>query len=166
MLLAVEPVGAPLRGDRNDFIVVAQETLDEWLHDARFPRPLGKLPPRPYLTVRSIAGALANGGDGLLVQESLLRLGYATVTGAFRERDRTARRRRRVPPVIEDAKALLSARLRLKAALERLAAGDEDVAAIARAVGFSSHSHLTASFRRAFGVQPSRIRRKTLPPFA
>ena len=50
--------------------------------------------------------------------------------------------------------------LRLRAALERLAAGDEDVAVIARAVGFSSHSHLTASFRRAFGVPPSCVRKR------
>ena len=50
--------------------------------------------------------------------------------------------------------------LRLRAALERLAAGDEDLATIARAVGYSSHSHLTASFRRVFGVPPSRVRRR------
>ena len=42
-------------GDRNDFIVVAQDTLDEWVRDARFPCPLGKLPPRPYLRARAIA---------------------------------------------------------------------------------------------------------------
>jgi AraC-like DNA-binding protein len=56
--------------------------------------------------------------------------------------------------------------LRLRAALERLGAGDEDLAVIARAVGFSSHSHLTASFHRAFGVPPSRVRKRTLPPYA
>ena len=192
-------------GDRNEFIVVTQDTLDEWLYDARFPRPLGKLPPRPYLTVRAIARALANGGDGLRVEESLLRRGPRTVTGAGGAEEGLPRRRRRPPPAVEDAKALLSARftehltledlghavnvspfhlarsfrrhtgytlheyrmnLRLKAALERLSAGDEDVAVIARAVGFSSHSHLTAAFRRAFGVLPSCIRRRTLPPYA
>jgi AraC family transcriptional regulator len=191
-------------GDRNDFIVVGQDTLDEWLRDARFPTPLGKLYPRPYLAVRAIARALANGADGLMVEEQLLRLGHATVVGAFRSQDWVPlRRRRRSPAVVEDAKALLSARftehltleelgreinvspfhlarsfrrhtgytlheyrvnLRLKAALERLAAGDEDVAVIARAVGFSSHSHLTASFRRAFGVPPSCVRKRALPP--
>ena len=192
-------------GDRNDFIVVGQDTLDEWVHEARFPGPLGKLPPRPYLTVRAIARALANGGDGLLVEEALLRLGHATVTGAFRPEQWAPRRRRRPPPVVEDAKALLCARftehltleelgravnvspfhlarsfrrhtgftlheyrvnLRLKAALERLAAGDEDVAVIARAVGFSSHSHLTATFHRAFGIPPSCVRKRSLPPYA
>ena len=192
-------------GDRNDFVVVGQDTLDEWVHEARFPGPLGKLPPRPYLTVRAIARALANGGDGLLVEEALLRLGHATVTGAFRAEQWAPRRRRRPPPVVEDAKALLCARftehltleelgravnvspfhlarsfrrhtgftlheyrvnLRLKAALERLAAGDEDVAVIARAVGFSSHSHLTATFHRAFGIPPSCVRKRSLPPYA
>jgi AraC-like DNA-binding protein len=192
-------------GDRNDFIVVGQDTLDEWVHEARFPGPLGKLSPRPYLTVRAIARALANGGDGLLVEEALLRLGHATVTGAFRPEQWAPRRRRRPPPVVEDAKALLCARftehltleelgravnvspfhlarsfrrhtgftlheyrvnLRLKAALERLAAGDEDVAVIARAVGFSSHSHLTATFHRAFGIPPSCVRKRALPPYA
>jgi AraC family transcriptional regulator len=192
-------------GDRNDSIVVGQDTLDEWLREARFPGLLGKLPPRPYLTVRAIARALANGGDGLLVEEALLRLGHATVTGAFRPEQWAPRRRRRPPPLVEDAKAVLSARftehltleelgravnvspfhlarsfrrhtgftlheyrvnLRLKAALERLAAGDEDVAVIARAVGFSSHSHLTATFHRAFGIPPSCVRKRSLPPYA
>jgi AraC-like DNA-binding protein len=192
-------------GDRNDFLVVAEDMLDEWLRDARFPNPLGKLLPRPYLTARAIARALANGADGLMVEEHLLRLGHATVVGAFRAEDRMPRRRRRPPLVVEDAKALLSARftehltleelgravnvspfhlarsfrrhtgytlheyrinLRLKAALERLAAGDEELAVIARAVGFSSHSHLTASFHRAFGVPPSCVRKQPLPPYA
>jgi AraC-like DNA-binding protein len=190
-------------GDRNDFMVVGQDTLDEWLRDARFPNPVGKLLPRPYLTVRSIARALAHGADGLMVEEHLLRLGHATVVGAFRAGERMPLRARRPPPLVEDAKALLSARytehltleelgravnvspfhlarsfrrhtgytlheyrihLRLRAALERLAAGDEDLAVIARAVGFSSHSHLTASFHRAFGVPPSRVRKRMLPP--
>jgi AraC-like DNA-binding protein len=192
-------------GDRNDFMVVAPDTLDEWVRDARFPDPLGKLLPQPYLTARAIARALAHGADGLEVEEHLLRLGYATVVGAFRAEERMPRRRRRPPPVVEDAKALLSARftehltleelgravnvspfhlarsfrrhtgytlheyrigLRLKAALERLAAGDEELAVIARAVGFSSHSHLTASFHRAFGVPPSCVRKQALPPYA
>ena len=56
--------------------------------------------------------------------------------------------------------------LRLKAALDRLVLGDEDVAVIADDIGFSSHSHLTATFRRAFGVPPSCVRRHRLPPYA
>jgi AraC-like DNA-binding protein len=192
-------------GDRNHFMVVSDETMEEWLHGARFPDSLGKLLPRPYLTARAIARALAAGADGLTVEEQLLRLGHATVTGAFRHEERPLRRRRRRPAVVEDAKALLSARyterltleelgravnvspfhlarsfrrqtgytlheyrthLRLRAALERLAAGDEDLAVIARAVGFSSHSHLTASFHRAFGIPPSCVRKRALPPYA
>lgn len=47
--------------------------------------------------------------------------------------------------------------LRLRAALERLADGD-DVATLAFALGFSSHSHFTSTFRRAFGVTPSQLR--------
>jgi AraC-like DNA-binding protein len=56
--------------------------------------------------------------------------------------------------------------MRLKVALERLVLGDEDVAMIARDIGFSSHSHLTATFRRAFGIPPSCVRRHRLPPYA
>jgi AraC-like DNA-binding protein len=192
-------------GDRNHFMVVGEDTMHEWVHGARFPDQLGKLLPRPYLTARAIARVLSQGADGLTVEEHLLRLGHATVAGAFRREERVARRRRRQPPMVEDAKALLSARftehltleelgravnvspfhlarsfrrqtgytlheyrthLRLRAALERLAAGDEDLAVIARAVGFSSHSHLTASFHRAFGVPPSCVRKRALPPYA
>lgn len=50
------------------------------------------------------------------------------------------------------------ARLRLRAALARLA--DEpgvDLAALALDVGFSSHSHFTAAFRREFGAAPTRL---------
>ena len=47
--------------------------------------------------------------------------------------------------------------LRLRAALERIADG-EDVATLALALGFSSHSHFTSAFRRAFGVAPSQVR--------
>jgi AraC-like DNA-binding protein len=47
--------------------------------------------------------------------------------------------------------------LRLRAALERLADGD-DVSSLAFALGFSSHSHFTSAFRRAFGTTPSQLR--------
>jgi AraC-like DNA-binding protein len=192
-------------GDRNHFMVVGEDTLEEWLLSARFPDQIGKLLPRPYLIARAIARAITQGADGLTVEERLLRLGHATVTGAFGLEDRPPRPRRRQPAMVEDAKAVLSARfterltleelgravnvspfhlarsfrrqtgytlheyrthLRLRAALERLAAGDEDLAVIARAVGFSSHSHLTASFHRAFGVPPSCVRKRALPPYA
>jgi AraC-like DNA-binding protein len=188
------------QGDRNHFMVVAADTMHEWLRGARFPKAVGKLLPRPYLTAWAIKRAICEGVDGLAVEEKLLELGHATVKGAFgRIDERPVRRRSRTPPVVEEAKALLTARynerltldevgravnvspfhlarsfrrhtgstlheyrtqLRLRAALDRLTAGDEDLVVIARAVGYSSHSHLTASFRRVFGVPPSRVRRR------
>lgn len=48
--------------------------------------------------------------------------------------------------------------LRLRAALNRLER-DEDLTTIALDVGYSSHSHFTSAFRRAFGVAPSAVRR-------
>jgi AraC-like DNA-binding protein len=50
-------------------------------------------------------------------------------------------------------------RLRLLSSLERVRAGD-DLTTVAIESGFSSHSHFTAAFRRAFGVAPSRLRRE------
>lgn len=49
--------------------------------------------------------------------------------------------------------------LRLRASLERLAAGAEDITAIALELGFSSHSHFTDAFRREFGRPPSEVRK-------
>ncbi len=71
-------------GDRNHFMVVTDATMQEWLRGARFPRPVGKLLPRPYLTVRALARALPQGADGLAVEERLLELGHATVTRRVR----------------------------------------------------------------------------------
>jgi AraC family transcriptional regulator len=48
--------------------------------------------------------------------------------------------------------------LRLRAALERVEYAS-DLSAVALDLGFSSHSHFTAAFRRAFGVTPSGVRR-------
>src|SRR5262245_2719491 len=48
--------------------------------------------------------------------------------------------------------------LRLRGSLEALEAGDPDLTRVALDGGFSSHSHFTAAFRRAFGSTPSRIR--------
>lgn len=47
--------------------------------------------------------------------------------------------------------------IRLRAALDRLD-GCEDITEVALDVGYCSHSHFTAAFRRAFGVPPSRAR--------
>ena len=49
--------------------------------------------------------------------------------------------------------------LRLRASLERLADGDQDLTTIALELGFSSHSHFTDAFRREFGHPPSEIRK-------
>ena len=49
-------------------------------------------------------------------------------------------------------------RLRLGLALERLAGGESDLARLAGEVGFSNHSHFSASFRVAFGSTPSAVR--------
>lgn len=48
--------------------------------------------------------------------------------------------------------------LRLRASLERLADADVDLLALALELGYSSHSHFTGTFRRAFGVTPSWVR--------
>jgi AraC-like DNA-binding protein len=48
--------------------------------------------------------------------------------------------------------------LRLRAALEHLANGQDDLTALALKLGFSSHSHFTDAFRREFGNTPSSIR--------
>jgi AraC-like DNA-binding protein len=50
---------------------------------------------------------------------------------------------------------------RLREALTRMMDGDDaDLRDLAVSLGFSSHSHFTDRFRRAFGVPPSRFRRK------
>ena len=49
--------------------------------------------------------------------------------------------------------------LRLRAALERLADGEDDLTHLALDLGFSSHSHFADSFRKEFGKTPSEVRR-------
>ncbi len=49
-------------------------------------------------------------------------------------------------------------RLRLRAALGRLADGASDLTALALALGFASHSHFSDAFRREFNVTPSAFR--------
>ena len=50
--------------------------------------------------------------------------------------------------------------LRLRASLERLADGANDLAKLALDLGFSSHGHFTDAFRREFGRTPSEVRRR------
>lgn len=52
--------------------------------------------------------------------------------------------------------------LRLRASLERLAEGAEDITGLALDLGFSSHSHFTDVFRREFGSTPSEVRKRSL----
>jgi AraC family transcriptional regulator len=52
-------------------------------------------------------------------------------------------------------------RLRLREALRRVVDGQRDLAGIALDLGFCSHSHLTAAFRREFGVSPRALRGMT-----
>lgn len=51
-------------------------------------------------------------------------------------------------------------RLRLALALERLAAGADDLAALACDLGFAHHSHFGAAFRRHVGLTPAAARRQ------
>ena len=51
-------------------------------------------------------------------------------------------------------------RLRLQASLERVAEPRSDLTAVALDLGFASHSHFTAAFRRTFGITPSALRRR------
>jgi AraC family transcriptional regulator len=49
-------------------------------------------------------------------------------------------------------------RLRLGLALDRLADGEKDLAALAVELGFAHHSHFSARFRATFGIAPSTCR--------
>jgi AraC-like DNA-binding protein len=49
-------------------------------------------------------------------------------------------------------------RLRLGMALDRLAGGERDLAALSLELGFAHHSHFSARFRAMFGITPSAFR--------
>src|SRR5262245_6048208 len=53
-------------------------------------------------------------------------------------------------------------RLRLAASLERIGRPCFDLTDVALDLGYSSHSHFTAAFRREFGITPSEFRRQGL----
>jgi AraC family transcriptional regulator len=57
-------------------------------------------------------------------------------------------------------------RLRLAIAVDRLAAGERNLSALALELGFASHSHFTSRFVRAFGVRPSDWRATRRPKTA
>ncbi len=50
-------------------------------------------------------------------------------------------------------------RLRLRAALARIADGESNLSDLAFQLGFSSHSHLTDAFRLSFGMSPTTCRK-------
>lgn len=50
--------------------------------------------------------------------------------------------------------------LRLRAAVGRVSLGKEPAGRLALDLGFSSHSHFSAAFRREYGVTPSSVRRE------
>src|SRR5262245_25186439 len=53
-------------------------------------------------------------------------------------------------------------RARLAAALREVLDSSRDLTAIGLDLGFASHSHFTASFRRSFGVTPSALRKRKI----
>jgi AraC family transcriptional regulator len=52
-------------------------------------------------------------------------------------------------------------RLRLREALEPIAEGRTDLSALAAGLGFSSHSHFTAAFRKELGLSPREVKKLT-----
>lgn len=50
--------------------------------------------------------------------------------------------------------------LRLRTALEYLSEGADDLATLGLELGYSSHSHFTHAFKRAFGASPSALRQR------
>jgi methylphosphotriester-DNA--protein-cysteine methyltransferase len=44
-------------------------------------------------------------------------------------------------------------------ALDRLQAGEDDLARLAAELGFAGHSHFTEQFRRSYGATPSQVRK-------
>jgi AraC-like DNA-binding protein len=52
-------------------------------------------------------------------------------------------------------------RLRLREALEPIAEGETDLSALAAGLGFSSHSHFTAAFRKELGMSPREVKKLT-----
>jgi AraC family transcriptional regulator len=52
-------------------------------------------------------------------------------------------------------------RLRLREALETIAEGEADLSELAAGLGFSSHSHFTAAFRKELGLSPREVKKLT-----
>jgi AraC-like DNA-binding protein len=52
----------------------------------------------------------------------------------------------------------LRTRLRMAESIARLADGENDLSTLAADLGYSSHSHFSAAFRRHFGTPPEQLR--------
>lgn len=57
-------------------------------------------------------------------------------------------------------------RLRLREALETIAEGEPDLSDLAAGLGFSSHSHFTAAFRKELGMSPRQVKKLATVPVA
>jgi AraC family transcriptional regulator len=55
-------------------------------------------------------------------------------------------------------------RLRMAQALQRLCDGEPDLTTLALDLGYSSHSHFSATFRRCFGLSPRQVRSNLTAP--
>lgn len=55
-------------------------------------------------------------------------------------------------------------RLRMALAVQRMAEGERNFSTLAADLGYSSHSHFTASFRRTFGAAPHQVRTNLTAP--
>ena len=101
-------------GDHNHFMTLHPQVAEEILHHvtgtpmARFPRAVGRLSSRSFLTARLVRRRLEASADPLEAEERLLGLAEATVRGAF---GGSRRPPGRAPGFVEDAKALLTGRL-------------------------------------------------------
>jgi len=172
----------------------------------QFPTRTAPVEGRVFALARRVAGRLASNGThdeavGLDAEESLFEVLRSSILPAYRrQRASTAARHstaRERTELVEDAKALLAARvadrlpldsiagelhvspyhlarvfrsetgyslhayltnLRLREGLVRLAEGSaRDISALGFDLGFSSHSHFTASFHDTMGVSPSEV---------
>jgi AraC family transcriptional regulator len=131
-------------GDLNHFMVLAPDVAEELLAglpsgapSGRFPRAVGRLAPRSFLTARLVRSRLMAGVEPLEAEERLLALAVETVGAAFGGSIRVARN---APRFVEDAKALLASDV----------AGHLSLPELGRALNVSAF-HLARTFRAHTG---------------
>ena len=130
-------------GDHNHFMTLHPQVAEEILHDVtgtpmtRFPGAVGRLSSRTFLSARLVRRRLGAGADPLEAEERLLGLARAAVLGAFGGSRRSPGR---APEFVEDAKALLTARVAEQLTLPEIGA----------ALNVSSY-HLARTFRAHTG---------------